>query len=404
MAISRPLRILVGADVPPDPNAGAAGTVWQMNQALRKRGHVVDEIWDRDLGRRIRHGNLHYLLELPHAYARTVRERLAKADYDVIELNQPHAYLAARRHRQRRDGGGGAIFVNRSHGHEVRSAEALEPWRERFNAPGPQGLRAIASRCLRGLLDRQWNDIVRDSDGFIVSCSEDARFLMERYSVASDRVGLITQGCSDAFSLKPIAAWNHARADKLIHVGQLAFFKAPMVLASAMADILRRRPAATMTWVCSVEHHPAARELVPAELRDRVRFLDWMPQDALIDVLDQHGIFLFPSFFEGFGKAPLEAMARGLCVVASATGGMKDYISHRRNGMLVDIGDDQALASAALEIVDCSELAATLSENARLTALSHTWERCAEEAEQFYLRLRHQQQEAAPGTRSAGTT
>ena len=101
MTISRPLRILVGADVPPDPNAGAAGTVWQMNQALRKRGHVVDEIWDRDLGRRIRHGNLHYLLELPHAYARAVRERLAKASYDVIELNQPHAYLAARRHRQR---------------------------------------------------------------------------------------------------------------------------------------------------------------------------------------------------------------------------------------------------------------------------------------------------------------
>ena len=43
-----PLRILVGADVSPDPNAGASGTVWQMNEALRRRGNQVDEIWAED--------------------------------------------------------------------------------------------------------------------------------------------------------------------------------------------------------------------------------------------------------------------------------------------------------------------------------------------------------------------
>ena len=86
----QPLRILVGADVPPDPNAGASGTVWQMNQALRRLGHHVDEIWQHDLGRRIRHGNLHYVLELPRTYRREVRKRLQDQEYDVIELSQPH--------------------------------------------------------------------------------------------------------------------------------------------------------------------------------------------------------------------------------------------------------------------------------------------------------------------------
>ena len=66
----------MGADVLPDPNAGASGTVYQMNAALRRQGHVVDEIWQTDLGRRIRHGNLHYLLELPRTYRRAVRQRL----------------------------------------------------------------------------------------------------------------------------------------------------------------------------------------------------------------------------------------------------------------------------------------------------------------------------------------
>ncbi len=63
-----PLRILVGADVPPDLNPGASGTVLQTNLALRELGHHVDEIWADDLGRRIRHGNLHYAFELPRAY------------------------------------------------------------------------------------------------------------------------------------------------------------------------------------------------------------------------------------------------------------------------------------------------------------------------------------------------
>ncbi|MFT3807424.1 glycosyltransferase family 4 protein [Arenimonas sp.] len=396
-----PLRILVGADVPPDPNAGAAGTVWQMNQALRRRGHIVDEIWDKDLGRRIRHGNLHYLLELPRAYARAVQNRLAVADYDIVELNQPHAYLAARRRRQRRDGGSAAVFVNRSHGHEVRSAEALAPWREKFGMAGPQGLRRIASRWMRNLLDRQWDHIARDSDGFIVSCAEDARFLAERYQVATERIGVVTQGCSDAFLRTPVTTWDHARAEKLIYVGQLAFFKAPMVLASSVVSILEQRPTATMTWVCGAVHHEAARQLLPASVRERVSFLDWMPQDALITVLDQHGIFLFPSFFEGFGKAPLEAMARGLCVVASATGGMRDYVSDLHNGRLVETGDHHALATAAMDIIARPELAAMLSANARITALAHTWDRCAEEAERFYMELRRRRSSGGTESESA---
>ena len=45
------MKILVGADVPPDPNSGAAGTVYQTNAALRELGHDVDEIWANDIGR-----------------------------------------------------------------------------------------------------------------------------------------------------------------------------------------------------------------------------------------------------------------------------------------------------------------------------------------------------------------
>jgi glycosyltransferase involved in cell wall biosynthesis len=60
-----------------------------------------------------------------------------------------------------------------------------------------------------------------------------------------------------------------------------------------------------MTWVCGKDQHAAALGLIDEDLRGRVTLLGWMPQHDLIDVYDRHGVFLFPSFFEGFGKAPL---------------------------------------------------------------------------------------------------
>ena len=59
------LRVLMMADTPADPNRGAAGTEMQTAQALRALGHDVRTIWSDELGRRIAHGNLHLLLELP---------------------------------------------------------------------------------------------------------------------------------------------------------------------------------------------------------------------------------------------------------------------------------------------------------------------------------------------------
>ncbi|MGO8747679.1 MAG: glycosyltransferase family 4 protein [Thermoguttaceae bacterium] len=378
------LIILVGADVPPDPNAGASGTVYQMNAALRRLGHRVDEIWGPDMGRGIRHGNLHYLMELPWKYKRAVRQKARAVDYDVIELNQPHAYLAARDHqRQPRRG----VFVNRSHGHEERVEEVLSPWHKMLGEGRKPLLRRAVSDIVRRLLARQWTRIARDADGFHVSCREDADFLMARYGVAEERIGVITQGVPDEYVTTTPRPFDAQRANRLLYVGQLAFYKAPMMLARAVTLLLEQCPQASMTWVCSEAHHRGVLELLPAELHGRVRLLAWMPQSELIRVLDEHGVFLFPSFFEGFGKAPLEAMARGLCVIASETGGMRDYIQSGENGLLVPVGRPDLMAERTLELMSDPARCRKMSAAARQTACQHTWDRCARDATDFYQRL-----------------
>lgn len=381
---SEPLRILIGADDPPDPNSGASGTIWQMARALRSRGHRVDTFWSRDLGRRIKHGNLHYLLELPRAYRREVRARTQTETYDVIELHEPHGFAAAADHQRREQPG---VFVIRSQGHEVRAEEALVPWREYFGEDRRNPIKKMISAAIGRRLATHWDLSARNADGFVFSCQQDHDFMIERYGVSPDRVGLIPMGVPTKYLERALQPFTEERSQRLLYVGQLAFFKAPQVLGKAVSRILLEQPSATMTWVCSGHHHHKALSLVDPSVHQRVQLLDWMSQDELINVLDEHGLFLFPSFFEGFGKAPLEAMARGLCVVATETGGMKDFIDDGRSGRLVPVGEPERLACTVLELLDRPGECSRLASAARAAAEKLSWDHCARIAEQFYRAL-----------------
>jgi glycosyltransferase involved in cell wall biosynthesis len=151
--------------------------------------------------------------------------------------------------------------------------------------------------------------------------------------------------------------------------------------------VLAQRPQASLTWVCAASQHRDAAALLGPLGRERVAFVDWVAQRRLMDIYDSHGVFLFPSFFEGFGKAFLEAMARGLVVVASREGGARDLIEHGQNGLLVPTGDAAAMAQACLAVQTGKLDARQVSAKARATALLHSWQGVAEQTADFYSRL-----------------
>jgi glycosyltransferase involved in cell wall biosynthesis len=170
----------------------------------------------------------------------------------------------------------------------------------------------------------------------------------------------------------------------VLHVAQFAFFKAPMITAAAMNRLAEADRELRFTWVCDPRSEPAVRALLTSDANERLDVLPWTTQDSLRDIYDAHGIFLFPSFFEGFGKAFLEAMSRGLCVVASDAGGMHDLIENDRNGILVPPGEANALAGAALAIIHDPARASDMSVAAALTARRYSWDRVARETADFY--------------------
>jgi glycosyltransferase involved in cell wall biosynthesis len=361
------MRILFLADLPRDPHSGAAGTEVRTVEALKRLGHEVDEVWREDLPHRIRHWNLHYAVELPRAMRDEVAKCLGR-DYDAVHANQPHAWRAAKLWRAAKQRG---VFVHRSHGFELHVDEVRRRWLREEERPL---LRRAASAALAPLVARNAVQIARWADGHIVSASLDADFLHERLRVPRERIAVIPQGLSAEYLATPAPPPDAARLRRVLYVGQYAPIKAPEVVAAAM----RALDGYERTWVCAREHHETVRALLGSA---EVELLDWMPAAELVRVYDRHGVFLFPSYFEGFGKAFLEAMSRGLVVVATDVGGMRDLIEDGVNGFLIAPGDAEALAARA------RQASAEMGARAAETAKAHTWDRVARETVAFYERL-----------------
>ena len=90
----------------------------------------------------------------------------------------------------------------------------------------------------------------------------------------------------------------------------------------------------------------AAREL---GLQEKVFFLGKI--DAVAPLLAGADLFLLPSTSESFGLSALEALASGVPVVGSQAGGLPEVVRDGETGFLRPVGDIDAMAAGAVELL-----------------------------------------------------
>jgi len=127
------------------------------------------------------------------------------------------------------------------------------------------------------------------------------------------------------------------------------------------------------------------KTLKELDLGKDVIFTGYVPDADLPAVYSGADLFVFPSFYEGFGLPPLEAMACGTPVVCSNAASLPEVVGDA--AVMVDPYDVEGLAEAMRRVLACAGLRAELRAKGLERARQFTWERAARETIDVYRKV-----------------
>lgn len=121
------------------------------------------------------------------------------------------------------------------------------------------------------------------------------------------------------------------------------------------------------------------------KLENKVCFLGRVSELELITLYSMADVFVFPSFYEGFGVPPIEAMACGAPVITSNTSSLPEVVGDA--ALLIDPHNTGELARAILQVLENEQLRDELRQKGYARAQYFTWPKSASKMLSVYQRL-----------------
>lgn len=248
--------------------------------------------------------------------------------------------------------------------------------RERFGWPVAAIARGSEMHYWQGIHPpcRPYVDrVLEGADLVLANCDGLRRRADELVPGAASRVRVAYNGC-DARRFRPAASRVAVRralglrddARYFLCCASIIDRKGMAELAAAWSAFAARHP----DWELVVVGRRVQASIV-ARLReaggDRIRLVGEVPAARVAEYMQAADAYVQPSRLEGLANATMEAMATGLPVVATDTGGQGEAIRPGESGWLVPPEDPSALARAMSELASDLEHAAALGRAARAT-------------------------------------
>jgi len=218
-----------------------------------------------------------------------------------------------------------------------------------------------------GAVRTREREVLAAATAIVTTSAWGRRRLRELYALPDERVHVAEPGVDAA----PLAHGSLA-GDALLCVAAVTPDKGHDVLLDALAM------AADLPWRCtcvgSLVRAPALADAVRHQARDsglgeRVRFPGPRTGEELDRAYAAADLLVHPSLAETYGMVVTEALSRGLPVLATDVGGVREALGHGeegvRPGLLVPPGDSAALAAALRAWLEDAELRDRLRRAAR---------------------------------------
>jgi glycosyltransferase involved in cell wall biosynthesis len=225
--------------------------------------------------------------------------------------------------------------------------------------------------------------------------------LISSYGFHEDQLELIPHGIDiTAYSNNSLSVSQSGRVRILLH-GRIERNKGVLWLPEILSELGRHADE----WDCTVSGDgPGLEELkkriVRAGLSSRIQFVGWTAPEEVPELMSRHDIFLFPTKFEGYPIALIEAMAGGCVPVVSRLPGVTDWIIQDGvNGLLFPIGNVRQAARHLLGLCSDRRRLAELRHRAPETVSRYSLEWMAEQYYQLLCGVRSGPQSKQPAER-----
>jgi glycosyltransferase involved in cell wall biosynthesis len=127
------------------------------------------------------------------------------------------------------------------------------------------------------------------------------------------------------------------------------------------------------------------RMVLDKKLEKRVHILGYIPTEDKPTLYQLAKCFVYPSFYEGFGFPPLEAMSCGTPVIASYSSSLSEICES--SAILIDPHNIEELVEAFGQVLNSTEYAEELSQMGRRQATKFSWENSAKETLKLFQSL-----------------
>ncbi|MDK2781480.1 MAG: hypothetical protein PWR13_508 [Archaeoglobi archaeon] len=223
----------------------------------------------------------------------------------------------------------------------------------------------------------------------IIAVSRAAKAFIEHFTSSPISVipnGVNTEKFFPAKDKEELKEKFGIKGDVVLYVGRMSYRKGAHVLLNAFSSI----QDATLVMVGTGEMLPFLRaQAKMLGIEKRVIFTGYVDEERLSEIYRMADIFVLPSITsEAFGVVLLEAMASGVPVIASDTGGIREILAESGAGLLVTPENELELRKAIKKLLKSPNLRERYAERGReLAERKYSWEVIVPRIEELYKEI-----------------
>jgi len=306
----------------------------------------------------------------PYAFGKRVNIYLDKTstDYDLIHDNQSLCYELINIQKE-------IPLVTTIH-HPITkdrrlALEAAATWKERLSINRWHSFLRMQKKVAP-----QLNRIVCPSNQSKADVIEELKVNEENVNVVLNGIDLDSFNRDERVEKKPYRIITTASAD--VPLKGLKF------LIEAMTEIIEEIPEAhLMVLGRAKEKGDIAKQISRLNLEEKISFRSGLSQSEVVSLYLSSHICVIPSLYEGFGFGAGEAMACGLPLISTQSGGLKEVIG--QEAVIIEAASSEAIVKAVKDLFSNKEKQLALSRAGRKRMEKEfNWMKAAEAYEKIY--------------------